>query len=106
MKRALYAALAFTFSTCVAIAQDTAPVPTIAYDSVPDFLKLPPDMFFGEVAGIAVNSKKHIFILSRGNTQGPAYGAAATQLLEFDADGSFLREIGKGLYAWAFAHTV
>jgi hypothetical protein len=63
-------------------------------------------MYFGEVSGIAVNSKKHIFILSRGNTQGPAYGAAATQLLEFDADGSFLREIGKGLYAWAFAHTV
>lgn len=106
MKRALYAALAFTFSTCIALAQDTGPVPTIAYDSVPDFLKVPPDIFFGEIAGIAVNSKKHIFILSRGNTQGPAYGAAATQLLEFDADGSFLREIGKGLYAWAFAHTV
>src|SRR4051794_33171108 len=99
MKRALYAALAFTFSSSIAFAQDAAPVPTIEYDSVADFLKLPPEMFFGEVSGIAVNSKKHIFILSRGNTHGPAYGAAATQLLEFDADGDFLREIGKGLYA-------
>src|SRR6185312_5883382 len=42
----------------------------------------------------------------RGNTSGPAYGAAATQLLEFDADGRFVREIGKHLYAWSFGHTV
>ena len=27
-------------------------------------------------------------------------------LLEFDADGNFLREIGHNLYAWSFAHTV
>jgi hypothetical protein len=53
-----------------------------------------------------VNSKKHIFVLSRGNTTGPAYGAAAAQLLEFDADGKFVREIGHNLYAWSFAHTV
>jgi len=37
---------------------------------------------------------------------GPAYAAAATQLLEFDAKGAFVREIGKNLYAWSFAHTV
>jgi DNA-binding beta-propeller fold protein YncE len=55
---------------------------------------------------VAVNSKGHVFVFSRGNTHGPAYGAAAAQLLEFDADGNFLREIGKNLYAWSFAHTV
>src|SRR5689334_15210448 len=65
--------------------------PEIPFDSVPDFLRLPPDIYFGEVAGIAVNSKGHIFVLSRGNTSGPAYGAAAAQLLEFAADGKFLR---------------
>ena len=81
-------------------------VPEIPFDSVPDFLKLPPDVYFGEVAGIALNSKGHIFILSRGATQGPAYGAAATQLLEFNPDGTFVREIGHGLYAWSFAHVV
>jgi streptogramin lyase len=80
--------------------------PEIPFDSVPDFLKLPENTYFGEVAGIAVNSQKHIFVLHRGNTTGPAYGAAATQLLEFDQDGKLLREIGKNLYAWSFAHTV
>jgi len=80
--------------------------PEIAFDSVADFLKLPPDLYLGEVAGIAVNSKHHIFVLSRGNTTGPAYGAAAAQLLEFDADGRFLREIGHNLYAWSYAHAV
>jgi hypothetical protein len=36
----------------------------------------------------------------------PAYGASAAQLLEFDSDGKFLREIGHNLYAWSFAHSV
>src|ERR1700732_1446938 len=81
-------------------------VPTIAFDSVPNPLKLPTNMYFGEVSGVAVNSKGHVFALSRGNTSGPAYAAAATQLLEFDKDGKFIREIGKNLYAWSFAHTV
>src|SRR5580700_5254009 len=80
--------------------------PEITYRSVPDFLKLPQDLYFGEVSGVAVNSKGHIFVFSRGNTTGPAYGASAAQLLEFGADGRFLREIGHNLYAWSFAHTV
>src|SRR5258708_18715008 len=80
--------------------------PTIAFDSVPDFLKLPPDMYLGEAAGVAVNSKGHVFVFSRGSTSGPAYGATAAQLLEFDADGKFVREIGRNLYALSFAHAV
>jgi streptogramin lyase len=81
-------------------------VPTIAFDSVPNPLKLPPNMYFGEISGVSVNSKGHVFALSRGNTSGPAYAAAATQLLEFDAQGKFIREIGKNLYAWSFGHAV
>ena len=54
-------------------------VPVIAFDSVPDPLKLPDDMYFGEATGVAVNSQGHVFVLSRGNTTGPAYAAAATQ---------------------------
>ena len=53
-----------------------AAVAEIPYHPVPDFLKLPPNMYFGEVSGVAVNSKGHIFVFSRGNTTGPAYGAA------------------------------
>jgi len=80
--------------------------PVIPFDSVPNAVKLPANMYLGEAAGVTVNSKKHIFVFSRGNTNGPAFGAAAAQLLEFGPDGKFLREIGKNLYAFAFAHTV
>ena len=83
-----------------------ARVPEISYRSVPGFLKLPSDLYLGEVAGVAANSKGHIFVFSRGNATGPAYGAAAAQLLEFNADGKFVREIGRNLYAWSFAHSV
>jgi DNA-binding beta-propeller fold protein YncE len=80
--------------------------PEIPFQSVPNFLKLPPDIHLGEVAGVAVNSKGHIFVFSRGNTTGPAYGASAAQLLQFAPDGRFIREIGHNLYAWSFAHSV
>ena len=92
-------------TACSVCAQQSS-VPEIRYRSVPDFLRLPPDLYFGEVAGVAVNSTHHIFVFSRGNTTGPAYGASAAQLLEFDRDGKFLREIGHNLYAWSYAHTV
>ena len=85
---------------------DTQPAPSIAYDSIADPVRLPRDTFFGECSGVALNSRGHIFVLSRGNTGGPAYGAAAAQLLEFAPDGRFVREIGHNLYAWSFAHTV
>jgi DNA-binding beta-propeller fold protein YncE len=81
-------------------------VPEIPFDSVPNPLKLPTDLYLGEVTGVAVNSKGHVFVFSRGNTTGPAYAAAAAQLLEFGPDGKFIREIGKNLYAWSFAHAV
>src|SRR5437868_8808537 len=81
-------------------------VPEIKFDSVPNPLKLPADIHFGEVSGVAANSKGHVFVFSRGNSTGPAYGATAAQLLEFGPDGKYLREIGKNLYAWSYAHAV
>lgn len=74
--------------------------PEIPYDSVPNFIMLPPDLYLGEVSGVALNSKGHIFIYTR---------SGETLLLEFDAAGKFLRRIGKGLYAFSgrsFAHVV
>jgi NHL repeat-containing protein len=97
-------AAALALAPRIAAAAET--VPTIAYDSVPNLLHLPRDLYFGEVSGVALNSKGHVFVLSRGNTTGPAYAAAATQLLEFGPNGRFRREIGHNLYAWSFAHTV
>ncbi|HTS76623.1 MAG TPA: peptidyl-alpha-hydroxyglycine alpha-amidating lyase family protein [Bryobacteraceae bacterium] len=104
MKRSLF--LVFACAATLAVAQDETPVPEIPFDSVPNFLKLPPSMNLGEASGVAVNSKHHIFVFSRGNTTGPAYGAAAAQILEFGPDGTFIREIGKNLYAWSFAHAI
>jgi streptogramin lyase len=78
----------------------------LKFDSVANFFKLPPDMNFGEAAGVAVNSRGHVFVFSRGNSTGPAYGATASQLLEFGLDGKYLREVGKNLYAWSYAHSV
>jgi sugar lactone lactonase YvrE len=82
-------------------------VPDIPFDATADFLKLPAGMNFGEVPGVAVNSKGHVFVFTRSNSAGgPAYAPAAAQLLEFGAKGEFIREIGRGLYGWSFAHSV
>ena len=82
-------------------------VPELPFESVPDFLKLPAGMNFGEVSGVAVNSRGHVFVFTRSNSaNGPAYAPAAAQLLEFGPKGEFIREVGRGLYAWSFAHTV
>lgn len=71
--------------------------PEIPYESVPHFLKLPPNMYLGEAAGVAVDSKGDIFVYNRGRH---------TQLLEFDRNGNFIRTIGDNLYGFVFAHSV
>jgi 6-bladed beta-propeller protein len=83
------------------------PVPELRFTSVPDYPTLPDGMNFGEVAGVAVSTRGHVFVFSRSNSAtGPAFGAAAAQLFEFDQNGTFVRELGKGLYAWSEAHSV
>ena len=53
-----------------------ASAPMIAFDSAPDFLKLPEGMNFGEVPGVAVDGKGHIYVFSRsGSAAGPAGGS-------------------------------
>jgi hypothetical protein len=88
-----------------ALAQDAGPH-EIKIHSIPDFLKLPANMYLGEAAGVAVNSAGHVFVFTRGNSTGPAYAATAAELLEFDPSGNYIREIGHNLYAWSFAHAV
>jgi streptogramin lyase len=111
MKRSILLAVALVTWTMAPVftqapTQAPAPVPELPFESVPDPLTMPPDISFGEVAGVAVNSRGNIFVFSRGNSTGPAYMATAAQLLEFDPKGKFLREIGKNLFGWAYAHAV
>jgi outer membrane protein assembly factor BamB len=105
VRNALIALCALLLWPMPATAQQNPP--QLQFDSVADFFKLPEGVNFGEVSGVAVNSKGSVFVFTRSNSaSGPAYGPAAAQLLEFDATGKFVREIGKGLYGWSFAHTV
>jgi NHL repeat len=72
-------------------------VPEIPYEAVPNFLKMPPNLYLGEGIGVATNSKGHVFVYTRSQE---------TRLFEFDAKGNYIREIGEGLYGFAFAHAV
>ncbi len=87
-------------------------VPEIPYDSAPNLLKMPDDIYLGEAVGVATNSKGHIFIYTRTGsvnvTQGTnrAFVRNAARLFEFDQTGKYVREIGQGLYGFIFAHTV
>ena len=91
---------------CGEVRQANAQVTEIKFDANPDALKLPANMYFGEVTGIAVNAQKHVFTFSRTSQRSTVHGAAAAQLWEFGPDGAFIREIGQGVYGFAFAHTV
>ena len=72
-------------------------VPEIPFESVPNFLKFPANLYMGEGIGVATNSKGHVFVYTRSQE---------TRLFEFDPKGNFVREIGEGLYGFAFAHAV
>jgi len=58
-------------------------VPEIAYDSVPNFFKMPPNIYFGEGIGVATNSKGHVWVYTR---------SGETRLFEFDQNGNFVNE--------------
>lgn len=60
-------------SLLAASAVFTQTPPGIPFDSGIDFLKLPAEMNFGEVLGIAIDSKGHIVVLNHpgSSTSGP-----------------------------------
>src|SRR5437764_10074162 len=72
-------------------------VPDIPFDSAPNFLKLPPNLYLGEGIGVATNSKGNIYVFTRSGN---------TRMFEFDKSGKFTRELGQGLYGFVFAHAV
>ena len=69
----------------------------LSYEAVPNFFKNPPGIYTGENMGIATSSKGNIYIYHRANE---------TRLFEYAPNGSFVREIGRGNYGFAFAHSV
>ena len=81
-------------------------VPEIPFESVPDPIHYPSAMNLGELVSVAVNAQNHLFVISHSNISGPAYNPIASQLLEFDEKGNYVREIGKGVYGFAYGHMV
>jgi len=108
MKRTMRVSKLFFFVLIPAFGQQPVPIPEIKFESVP-FLKITYDRNLGEVLGVAVNSKGHVVVLNHpgtGDLGAPVYGEATTQLLEYDEKGNFVRQLGKGVYGLAYAHSV
>ncbi|MET0213053.1 MAG: hypothetical protein ABW292_08625, partial [Vicinamibacterales bacterium] len=87
-------------ATAVGLAQSRAKaenVPEIPFESVPNFLQMPPDVYLGESMGVARNSKGNLWVYHRRDD---------TRLFEFDPAGKFVREWGVGIYGFEFAHKV
>jgi hypothetical protein len=65
------------------------PVPELPYRVLANFFKFPKGMVAGEAAGVAINSKGHIFLFQR----------TRPMLAEYDEKGNFIQSIGDGLFA-------
>lgn len=81
--------------------------PDIPFDAQ-DVIKMPENLYVGEAAGVALNSKKHIFIYTRtGADDGSTIlEPRMARLFEYNPDGTFLKEVGKNLYSKGWAHSV
>jgi DNA-binding beta-propeller fold protein YncE len=63
-------------------------VPELGYKVATDFFEYPANWIEGEAAGVAVNSKGHIYLFQR----------TKPNLSEFDQSGKFVRTLGEGLF--------
>src|ERR1700741_363250 len=87
-------------------------VPELTYDAAVEPLKLPPNLNFGEVAGVATNSKGDVFVYTRTGHPTLSLGTArpfahgGSRMFRFDKTGKYVGEIGQGIYAFLFAEKV
>jgi DNA-binding beta-propeller fold protein YncE len=71
-----------------------------------DLLKMPKDVYVGEVAGVGANSKGLVFVYTRTGhpyaTVGDnrTFARGGSRLFQFDASGKFLREWGQDVYGF------
>src|SRR3569832_2897358 len=95
------------FATLLLAAAAELAVPAAALEigfTASQSLQLPRDTFFGAVAGVATNSKGHVYVYSRTGTPVVTLGGAryfargGSVLPEFDQPGKYVRSVGKKLY--------
>ena len=112
MKTFIKLALALSGAAALATAVTAQNAPTINFDSALNPLLLPDDIYFGEVGGVATNSRGDVFVYTR--TGHPTMSIASarpfvhggSRLFQFDRTGKFTREIGQGVYGFLFAAQV
>jgi DNA-binding beta-propeller fold protein YncE len=86
--------------------------PDLNYDANADFLTLPANTYLGEVAGVATNSRGHVFVYTRTGHAVATLGDERTfyhggsRLFQFDQAGKFVKEIAQGAYGVNFAQQV
>jgi len=87
-------------------------VPELTYDVQIEPLKLPGNLNFGEVAGVATNSKGDVFVYTRTGHPTISLGSArpfahgGSRMFRFDKTRKYVGEIGQGSYAMLFAEKV
>ena len=87
-------------------------VPELTYEAQIEPLKLPGNLNFGEVAGVATNSKGDVFVYTRTGHPTISLGSArpfahgGSRMFRFDKTGKYVGEIGQGSYAMLFAEKV
>jgi 6-bladed beta-propeller len=109
MKNLTHALLTISLMTAIPAMAQT---PEIRFDSAPNALQLPNDIYLGEVGGVATNSRGDIFVYTRTGHPTVTIGTArpfahgGSRLFQFDRTGRYVREIGKNTYGFMFAAQV
>lgn len=107
MKRSLHFLVVASFAAGAPAAAQ--PAAELKYEANAVLLTLPA---YGEVAGVATNSRGHVFVYARTGHPVATLGDERTfyhgnaRLFEFDPNGKFVKEIGQGTYGFDFAQQV
>jgi DNA-binding beta-propeller fold protein YncE len=107
MKRFLHILVVASLAVGAQVAAQS--VQELNYGANAEILTLPA---YGEVAGVATNSRGHVFVYARTGHPVATLGDERTfyhgnaRLFEFDPNGKFVKEIGQGTYGFDFAQQV
>ena len=88
MRVLLLSLLIGAFAAGAPAVADESASPELPLSAAEFRLSLPEGWYLGEIAGLEVDSRGHVFVFNRG----------LHSLLEFRPDGRFVREIGQGLF--------
>jgi NHL repeat len=106
-KLRFWCAIAALLSSRLILAQ----APDIPFAGNINFLKFPANIYLGEAAGVASDSKGNLFVYTRTGEDGAMGGSrffthGGSRLFQFDPSGKYVREIGVGVYGFLFAQSV